>query len=81
MIVKVLYFAVARDLALHRSEKLSLSEGASIRDLAGKILGLHPGLKALKESIRFSMNCEVVEEGTILHAGDEVGVLPPVSGG
>ncbi len=81
MIVRVLYFASARDLASTGAESLSLPEGASVLALEGEILKLHPGLRPLRKSIRFSVNFKVVAEGTPVQEGDEVGVLPPVAGG
>ncbi len=81
MIVRVLYFASARDLASTGAENLSLPEGSSIRALEGEILKLHPSLRALRKSIRYSINFKVVADGTPIQEGDEVGVLPPVAGG
>ena len=81
MIVKVLYFAGARDLASVPGEQVSLGEGASIGDLAGALLLKHPALKRMERSLRFAVNLEVADQGEGLSDGDEVGVLPPVAGG
>ncbi len=81
MKVRVLYFAAARDLASVESERVPLKERASVGDLAGEIVRLHPSLKALERSVRFSVNFEVAERDAPLRDGDEVGVLPPVAGG
>jgi len=79
--VRVLYFAAARDLASVGSEHVSLDERASVGDLAREMIRLHPALKSLEESIRFSVNREVSGNSERLRDGDEVGVLPPVAGG
>jgi molybdopterin synthase catalytic subunit len=79
--VKVLYFAGARDLASKSSETLSVPDGSSISVLEGEILRLHPALRTLRKSIRFSLNLDVVTDGAAINEGDEVGVLPPVAGG
>lgn len=81
MRVKVLYFASARDLASAESEAVTVPEGASVRDLARKLLDAHPGLGSFRGSLKFSVNFEVVDPGEALGEGDEVGVLPPVAGG
>ena len=81
MIVKVVYFASARDLASSRSETLAVREGSSVRGLAAELMKRHPPLEALEHSVRFSVNLDVADQDTALHEGDEVGVLPPVAGG
>ena len=81
MNIKVLYFAGARDLASKNGETLSLPDGSSVGVLEGEILKLHPALKRLSKSIRYSVNLNVVTEGAPINEGDEVGVLPPVAGG
>jgi molybdopterin synthase catalytic subunit len=81
MNVRVLYFAVARELASKSVETLSISEGSSVADLAKEVQRVHPPLKTLKNSAKFSVNLTVVDEGTVLKDGDEVAVLPPVAGG
>lgn len=81
MNVRVLYFAGARDLASRRVETVTLREGASVEDLAAEVVKAHPSLGKLKDSLRFSVNLEVVDGESKLRDGDEVGVLPPVAGG
>ena len=79
--IKVRYFAGAHEIAAVESEPLDVKEGASVKELAEEIVRLHPGLKRLRSSVRFSVNMEVAGEGRTLRDGDEVGVLPPVAGG
>ncbi len=81
MKVKVLYFAGARDLASVDGESIQLGEGASVSSLAEEIISLHPLLKRIQRSVRYSVNLEVAKEDRALRDGDEVGVLPPVAGG
>ena len=81
MNVRVLYFAVARELASRPTESIELSEGASVNDLAKEVQRLHPSLRTLRNSAKYSVNLAVVDAGTILKDGDEVGVLPSVAGG
>ena len=81
MIVRVLYFASAQGLTNLKSESMSLKEGSSLREMAAEILRLHPALKGIEPTIRYSVNFEIAEGNTQLHDGDEVAVLPPVAGG
>lgn len=81
MQVKVVYFASAEDLADVRSEPISVGEGSTLGALVEETKRLHPGLRRLQRSTRYSVNFEIAEEGRPLRDGDEVGVLPPVAGG
>ena len=81
MNVKVLYFASAQGLANLKSENMRLKEGSTVRDAATEILRLHPDLKSIEQTIRYSVNFEIAESNASLHDGDEVAVLPPVAGG
>ena len=81
MLVSVVYFAAARDLAALGSEKLKLPEGTRVGDLLEEVMRLHPELRKLEPSIRLSVNFEVAGKRDTLRNGDEVGVLPPVAGG
>jgi molybdopterin converting factor small subunit len=60
---------------------LDIAGAPTVRDLAEKIRGLHPGLRALEKSTRYAVNLEIVDGDKALREGDEVGVLPAVTGG
>ena len=77
----MLYFAAARDLAERKTETVTVKEGGTVKELATELTKMHPGLRSLEASVRFSLNSELVESSAPLREGDEVGVLPPVAGG
>jgi sulfur-carrier protein len=79
--LKVIYFASARDSAGKREERVSVDGTPTLEELASKILRLHPGLAGIQKSTRYAVNLEIVNGDTVLHDGDEVGVLPAVTGG
>ena len=81
MIVKVLYFASAQGLANLKSESVRLKKGSSMKDMAAEMLRLHPDLKSIERTIRYSVNFEIADSDVTLHDGDEIAVLPPVAGG
>lgn len=81
MIVKVLYFASAQGLADVKSEEIRLRDGSSVKEMAVEMIRLHPALKTIAPTIRYSVNFEIAEDSAQLHEGDEVAVLPPVAGG
>jgi len=79
--VKVLYFAQARDAAGTRREAIRLSNPGTVEALLSEATKQHPRLATMKHSIRIAVNSELVEIGTRLQDGDEVALLPPVTGG
>jgi len=79
--VMVRYFGGAHEIAATEREALRVRSGASVKEVANEMERLHPGLRRLRSSVRFSVNMELADESQTLHEGDEVGVLPPVAGG
>jgi molybdenum cofactor biosynthesis protein MoaC/molybdopterin converting factor subunit 1 len=80
--ITVLLFATLRRRAGTESVDLDLAEGATAAD-ALAALAARDGLRDLIERLplRVAVNREYVPESTALAAGDEVAVIPPVSGG
>jgi len=81
MIVKVLYFASAQGLTNLKSEDMRLRDRSSVKEMAAEMLRLHPALKTIEPTFRYSVNFEIADDSAQLHDGDEVAVLPPVAGG
>jgi molybdopterin synthase sulfur carrier subunit len=46
-----------------------------------RLISEHPELKQWQDLTRFGINLEFVEPDTLLQDGDEVVLIPPVSGG
>ena len=81
MRVSVLYFGVLKDLVGHGRSEMNLAEGASVAELLEAHHGLARGRETLWESIAVAVNQEYANAGDVLRDGDEVALLPPVSGG
>jgi MoaE-MoaD fusion protein len=81
MRVKVLFFGVLKDLAGKSSEVLELPDGAAIRDLLSHYSSEVPPMKELLSSMAVAVNREYAGPQVVLKTDDEVGLLPPVSGG
>jgi molybdopterin synthase catalytic subunit len=79
MQVKVLPFGVLKDWLGAETSTIELREGATIAELLAQLSAEHGG-RQLK-GIAVSVNAEYAQVGQVLRAGDEVGLLPPVSGG
>lgn len=81
MRVRVLVFGVLKDFISEASAALELPEGARVRDLLDhyrKTMATHD---ELWRSLAVAVNREYVPVDYVLRDGDEVALLPPVSGG
>jgi MoaE-MoaD fusion protein len=79
MQVSVLFFGVLKDLLSSSGEAVTLPEGATVAQLMEQLrdgVG-HPVWSALAVAV----NREYAAASAVLHEGDEVALLPPVSGG
>jgi MoaE-MoaD fusion protein len=81
MKVRVLFFGLARDLTGLKEETAEVSEGESVEGLWRSYQGRYPGLAAAAASIRIAVNEDFVSLARSLREGDEIAVMPPVSGG
>ena len=76
MKVAVRLFAALRERAGAREAALELDEGASIDDVWPAL-----GLGEEPAGLVYAVNRTYVDRGTLLADGDEVALIPPVSGG
>jgi len=79
--VRVRLFAVQRELAGMREVSLDLPEGADVEAAWAALVVGHPVLAPGRPSVRFARNGEYADATTPLADGDEVAMIPPVSGG
>ncbi len=81
MKIGVLFFGVLKDLIGRSGECVDLPEGAQVRELLSYYARREPRLEAMFPSLAISVNREYAEMDRALREGDEVALLPPVSGG
>lgn len=81
MRVKVLFFGALSDLAGTRSETVELRENARVEDLFALYEGRIPPLRQWRGAMAMAVNQEYAGPDAVLHEGDEIALLPPVSGG
>lgn len=81
MRVRVLLFGQLRDLIGRREESLDLPSGATLASVTDHYARQFPAFLAIQAAIACSVNQEYASGSAILKEGDEVGLLPPVSGG
>jgi molybdopterin converting factor subunit 1 len=81
MRVRVRLFAIQRELAGTREHPLELAEGATVEDAWEALIAAYPALAPGRASVRFARNGAYADAATQLADGDEVAMIPPVSGG
>jgi len=81
MKIRVLFFGVLKDLLGLSVETIDLSEGAPVRDVLFYYARRAPAFDVMMSSLAISVNQEYSAADRPLREGDEVGLLPPVSGG
>jgi molybdopterin converting factor subunit 1 len=77
----VLLFAAARDLAGTDTATVSLALGATVAQLRAALARDFPALAKLLAKSAVAVNHDFAEDDRVLTPGDEVAVIPPVSGG
>jgi molybdopterin converting factor subunit 1 len=81
MNVHLRFFASLRERLKASEADRALADGATIADLWAALCRERPDLDCLSGSISFAVNREYVERDHRLKDGDEVALIPPVSGG
>ncbi|CAA9451247.1 MAG: Molybdopterin synthase sulfur carrier subunit [uncultured Rubrobacteraceae bacterium] len=79
--VRILLFGAAADRAGTRQTEVALNGGATLAELWPVLVDLHPGLAPMRDTLAFAVNGEYARMEDAVSPGDEVAVLPPVSGG
>ncbi|MEB3356201.1 MAG: MoaD/ThiS family protein [Synechococcales bacterium] len=60
---------------------LELPPGTPVKEVRDRLLNDHPQLEQWRDVTRFGVNLQFVDPETPLQNGDEVVLIPPVSGG
>jgi molybdopterin synthase catalytic subunit/molybdopterin converting factor small subunit len=81
MKIGVLFFGVLKDLLGRSAETVDLPEGARVQEVLSHYARAVPQFEAMAPSLAISVNREYSGADQALREGDEVGLLPPVSGG
>jgi molybdopterin converting factor subunit 1 len=79
--VRVLFFGLLTDVVGRRSDTLSLPAGSTLQDLLAHYQSNFPRLAGFASSLAVSLNQSYAPLSASLSEGDEVALLPPVSGG
>lgn len=81
MRIRVLLFGQLKDLIGQNEDSLELQPNSLLSEVLNHYARRFPRFESLASSIACSVNQEYASTTTVLREGDEVGLLPPVSGG
>jgi len=80
MTTEIIAFGIAKDIVGGQRLQLELSDGSTVGSLKGLICQKFPAFDKLR-SLAIAVNEEYREDDFVIQTGDEVVIIPPVSGG
>lgn len=81
MKIKARFFASAREAVGQRELDVDVPEGLTAGDLLQRLIADYPRLAGHASTLRLAVNEAYADPTECLHPGDEVALIPPVSGG
>jgi molybdopterin converting factor subunit 1 len=81
MTIRVKLFAILRERAGTSEVSLALGDGATVADASAELVRRVPTVATHVDRAAYAVNMSYVDRATILHDGDELALIPPVSGG
>ncbi len=81
MRVRILLFASYREIVGGEEIPWIADEGATLGDLVAELIDKYPRLEPHRKAMLLAVNEEFAEASARLKEGDEVALMPPVSGG
>ena len=79
--VLVKFFASARDIVGKKDLQMEIEKDSKVEDIMDDIFEKYPDLKDMEDQLLISVNKDRTDKGEILKDGDEIAVMPPVTGG
>lgn len=79
--IKVKLFAIYQEAFETPELNLVFPQQTTVSDVFRSLLEQKPYLSKWQDITRFGVNLQFVDSDTLLHDGDEIVLIPPVSGG
>jgi molybdopterin synthase catalytic subunit len=81
MTIRVRLFAMQRQQLGVRELALEVPDGSTVAAAFATLAAAHPVLAPAGPTLRFAVNARYADPDTVLAAGDELALIPPVAGG
>ncbi|MBS3782140.1 MAG: MoaD/ThiS family protein [Candidatus Thermoplasmatota archaeon] len=79
--VLVKFFASARDIVGKKDLKMEIQQNWKVEDVLKTIFKKYPELEEMEDQLLISVNKDRTKKNEVLKDGDEIAVMPPVTGG
>ncbi len=79
--MKVIFFAQSRQAAGCAGSQLPAEHPLTANEFWDRLIAAYPGLAPLRKTSRLARNETYLDSDALLHPGDEIAVIPAVSGG
>jgi molybdopterin synthase sulfur carrier subunit len=79
--ITVKLFAIFQEVFATDEMQITLEPKTSVLQIFDRLVSQQPQLEQWRSLTRYAINLNFVEPHTILNGGDEVALIPPVSGG
>lgn len=79
--ITVKLFAAYQDVVGNEEQTLEVTAGTTASDVCKQLIAQYPQLAGWEHQTRFGINLDFVNPKTELQPGDELVLIPPVSGG
>ena len=81
MTIRILFFASLAQRLGAAESSVQLPDGSTVRDAYRTLTARHPCLAEAADNLAFAVNMVYVDARHTLRDGDELALIPPVSGG
>jgi molybdopterin converting factor subunit 1 len=81
MTIDVRLFAILRQAAGAEDLQVDVPDGATVAVAVAAVLERYPGLRRHARYLAFAVNQSYAKADAVLNDGDELALIPPVSGG
>jgi molybdopterin synthase catalytic subunit len=79
--IKVLFFGPVREIVSLREDQIEMPDGAKLQAVLENYTNRFPRLRDISSSVVLALNQQFASPATVIADGDEVALMPPVSGG
>jgi len=81
MKIRLRFFSILRDRLKTSEREIEIKAPREAREIFYDLFEDQELAEQMIRSTRFAVNCEYVPAETLVHEGDELAFIPPVSGG
>ena len=78
--IQIKTFGIAREIVGGSVASVAISDGTSVQQVKQQLIEQHPALATIG-TFRLAVNQAFAQNDDLVRVGDEIAIIPPVSGG